>query len=141
MTELIGKVGAGVAKVTQARTTGARSAIGTRENSRDLAGIAVAIAAWHRRNVRRNQSSTTEEIRSPLRAAQSHSSTPYPTNAFRQAYSAIGAKSLATSRCTILLWSTLWGLTSLPHFKEAAIGSELPPCRKVSSLRTSTAKS
>jgi hypothetical protein len=105
VTELVGKVAASFAKVAFARRTANRFAIGSRMNSHDLALIAVAIVALHRLGLVRDRSLPAEELRSPLRVAFLDASTPHPTYAFRQAYSAICASSLATSRCTILLRS------------------------------------
>lgn len=141
MIERIGTVAAGFAKVAFARKTGIRSASRSRKNSCDLTVNSVASAALHRQWPRTDRFSPAEELRSPLRVASSNASTPYPTYSFRRAYLAMCANSLATSPCSILLWSALRGLTSLIRIEKAAFGSELLQCRKVSSLPTNTAKS
>ena len=140
MAERIDKVAASFAKVAFARQTGNRSASRSRKNSCDLTFNAVASAALHHQWPRRDRFSPVEELRSPLRVASSHASTPHPAYAFRRAYLAMCANSLATSPCSILLWSTFRDLTSLIRIDKAAFGSELLQCRKVLSLPTSTAK-
>ncbi len=125
VTELISRVAASFAKAALARRTRNRYATGNRNDSHVLVVIAVACTVRVQRGLRRGRSSPVEKLRSPLRIACSHASTPHPTYAFRRACLAICANSLATSPCTILLRSNVRGLTSLIRIEKAAFGSEL----------------
>ncbi len=106
MIERIVKLAVSFVKVAVARDIGNCSSAGSRDNSCTPIFIAAAIVAniWH--SLRRGQTSPAKNVRSPLRTEFAHAGMSQPAHAFRQAYSANCAHPFATSRCSILPWSS-----------------------------------